>query len=110
MSEPAVLYSAEAGVATLTMNRPQVLNALNDELLSGLRQGLARAKADADIRAVLLTGTGRGFCAGADLAAGPGVHAGPVAARCSAPSHGTHRSNPHDPGPCAALPKPIVAP
>ena len=70
MSEPAVLYAAEAGVATLTMNRPQVLNALNDDLLTGLRQGLARAKADASVRAVLLTGAGRGFCAGADLAAG----------------------------------------
>ena len=70
MSEPAVLYRAEAGVATLTMNRPQVLNALNDDLLTGLRQGLARAKADASVRAVLLTGAGRGFCAGADLAAG----------------------------------------
>ena len=70
MSEPAVLYSVEAGVATLTMNRPQVLNALNDDLLTGLRQGLARAKSDAAVRAVLLTGAGRGFCAGADLAAG----------------------------------------
>jgi 2-(1,2-epoxy-1,2-dihydrophenyl)acetyl-CoA isomerase len=70
MSEPAVLYRAEAGVATLTMNRPQVLNALNDDLLTGLRQGLARAKADDAVRAVLLTGAGRGFCAGADLAAG----------------------------------------
>lgn len=73
----AVLYAADAGVASLTMNRPEVLNALNDELLSGLREGLARAKADASVRAVLLTGAGRGFCAGADLAAGPkraGLH------------------------------------
>jgi len=70
MSEPAVLYAAEGGVATLTMNRPQVLNALNDDLLTGLRQGLARAKADDGVRALLLTGAGRGFCAGADLAAG----------------------------------------
>ena len=69
MSEPAVLYVAEGGVATITMNRPQVLNALNDDLLTGLRQALARAKADAAVRAVLLTGAGRGFCAGADLAA-----------------------------------------
>ena len=73
MSEPAVLYHAEAGVATLTMNRPQVLNALNDDLLTALRQGLARAKADASVRAVLLTGAGRGFCAGADLAAAAGM-------------------------------------
>lgn len=69
MSEDAVLYAAEGGVATLTMNRPQVLNALDDALLNGLRDGLARAKADAAVRAVLLTGAGRGFCAGADLAA-----------------------------------------
>ena len=69
MSEPAVLYTADQGVATLTMNRPQVLNALNDDLLAGLRDGLALAKADASVRAVLLTGAGRGFCAGADLAA-----------------------------------------
>jgi 2-(1,2-epoxy-1,2-dihydrophenyl)acetyl-CoA isomerase len=70
MSESAVLYAAEGGVATLTMNRPQVLNALNDDLLNGLREALARAKADVAVRAVLLTGAGKGFCAGADLAAG----------------------------------------
>ncbi len=70
MSESAVLYAAEGGVATLTMNRPEVLNALNNDLLVGLSAGLARAKADDSVRAVLLTGAGRGFCAGADLAAG----------------------------------------
>jgi 2-(1,2-epoxy-1,2-dihydrophenyl)acetyl-CoA isomerase len=70
MPESAVLYTTEAGVATLTMNRPAVLNALNDALLQGLRDGLARAKAAPDVRAVLVTGAGRGFCAGADLAAG----------------------------------------
>lgn len=69
MSEPAVLYAVDAGVATLTMNRPAVLNALNDDLLAGLRDGLARAKADEAVRALLLTGAGRGFCAGADLGA-----------------------------------------
>ena len=73
MSDPAVLYAAESGVATLTMNRPQVLNALDDSLLAGLRDGLARAKADAAVRAVLLTGAGRGFCSGADLAAGSAI-------------------------------------
>ena len=92
MSEPAVLYSAEAGVATLTMNRPQVLNALNDDLLTGLRQGLARAKADAAVRAVLLTGAGRGFCAGADLAAGA-IQEGPREAWRRACASATTRSS-----------------
>lgn len=74
MSESAILYAADAGVAMLTLNRPEVLNALNDELLAALRDGLSRAKADASVRAVLLTGAGRGFCAGADLAAGAMRH------------------------------------
>ncbi|WP_454736829.1 enoyl-CoA hydratase-related protein [Cupriavidus necator] len=64
-----VLYQASEGVATLTLNRPDVLNAMNAELMSALREGVERAAADSEVRAVLLTGAGRGFCAGADLAA-----------------------------------------
>ncbi|WP_042883507.1 enoyl-CoA hydratase-related protein [Cupriavidus necator] len=64
-----VLYHASEGVATLTLNRPDVLNAMNAELMGALREGVERAAADAEVRAVLLTGAGRGFCAGADLAA-----------------------------------------
>ena len=70
MSDPAVLYPAETGVATLTMNRPQVPTPSTTACSLACAQGLARAKADAAVRAVLLTGAGRGFCAGADLAAG----------------------------------------
>ncbi|MFJ4290363.1 enoyl-CoA hydratase-related protein [Cupriavidus sp. NPDC089707] len=65
----SVLYQASAGVATLTLNRPDVLNAMNADLMRDLREGVDRAAADADVRAVLITGAGRGFCAGADLAA-----------------------------------------
>jgi 2-(1,2-epoxy-1,2-dihydrophenyl)acetyl-CoA isomerase len=65
----SVLYQASEGVATLTLNRPDVLNAMNGDLMRDLREGVERAAADADVRAVLLTGAGRGFCAGADLAA-----------------------------------------
>jgi 2-(1,2-epoxy-1,2-dihydrophenyl)acetyl-CoA isomerase len=68
MSEAPVLTAADAGVMTITLNRPEVLNALDDGLLHDLRAALAAAGADATIRAVLLTGAGRGFCAGADLA------------------------------------------
>src|SRR5437868_5662255 len=63
-----VLYDAADGVATITLNRPEVLNALNGELLAELRRVLEQAGQDESVRAVLLTGNGRGFSAGADLA------------------------------------------
>jgi 2-(1,2-epoxy-1,2-dihydrophenyl)acetyl-CoA isomerase len=62
-----VLQGFEAGVLTLTLNRPEKLNSLNEEMHFALRAGFQRAADDAGVRAVLLTGAGRGFCAGADL-------------------------------------------
>jgi 2-(1,2-epoxy-1,2-dihydrophenyl)acetyl-CoA isomerase len=59
-----------AGVLRLTLNRPERLNALDDELLDALGAAVLVARDDDSVRAVLLTGAGRGFCAGADLAAG----------------------------------------
>lgn len=67
MTEPVVLSTVEDGVLTLTLNRPEVLNAMNTELLTQLYDGLSAAKNNEAVRAVLLTGKGRGFCAGADL-------------------------------------------
>src|SRR2546423_6516665 len=64
----SILVSQEAGVLTLTLNRPEKLNAFNPEMHSLLRQAIERAADQADIRAVLLTGSGRGFCSGQDLA------------------------------------------
>lgn len=61
------MYSVENGVATILLNRPDKLNALTAAMLGELRDALTRAEADADVRAVLLTGAGRGFCAGQDL-------------------------------------------
>lgn len=63
----SVLVSVEAGVATITLNRPEKLNALNPEMHERLRAAFERAESDAQIRAVLLTGAGRGFCTGQDL-------------------------------------------
>src|SRR3989449_11314000 len=64
----SILVSQAAGVLTITLNRPEKLNAFNPEMHSLLRQAIERAADDAGVRAVLLTGSGRGFCAGQDLA------------------------------------------
>ncbi len=68
MTSP-VLYHASEGVATITLNRPEVLNALNADLTRELRVVVDRAAADESVRAVVLTGAGRGFSSGADLSA-----------------------------------------
>jgi 2-(1,2-epoxy-1,2-dihydrophenyl)acetyl-CoA isomerase len=75
MDETPVLSALDGGVLTLTLNRPARLNAMNNALIEAMNRELARAKDDPAVRAVLLTGTGRGFCAGADLAGGGTVDA-----------------------------------
>ncbi len=67
MAEPAVLYAVEDRIATVTFNRPDRLNAFNAEMETGLRQAMAAAARDPAVRAIILTGAGRGFCAGADM-------------------------------------------
>src|ERR1044072_7042743 len=64
MSE--VLTERDGAVLTITLNRPEVFNAFNAALHAGLRDALDQA-ASAEVRAVVLTGAGRGFCAGQDL-------------------------------------------
>jgi len=63
----AVLFEVKDDVAIVTLNRPERLNALNEDIHAGLRAAFERIEGDEGIRAVLLTGAGRGFCAGADL-------------------------------------------
>ena len=65
---PPVLYQVDGAVATITLNRPDVLNALNTPLMLALREALTQAQTDEAVRAVIVTGAGRGFSAGADLA------------------------------------------
>jgi 2-(1,2-epoxy-1,2-dihydrophenyl)acetyl-CoA isomerase len=67
-SSSVLLVERGDGVLTLTLNRPDVLNSFNRELAGALQAALRDAAADASIRAVVLTGAGRGFCAGQDLA------------------------------------------
>ncbi len=66
MSE-VVLSVLDAGILTLTLNRPEALNALNRETTRALREGLEAAAGDREVGAVIVTGAGRAFCAGADL-------------------------------------------
>jgi 2-(1,2-epoxy-1,2-dihydrophenyl)acetyl-CoA isomerase len=65
--EPTILCETSGGVATLTLNRPDKLNAFNETMHRELARAFDRIEADLGIRAVLLTGAGRGFCAGQDL-------------------------------------------
>ena len=58
---------ADNGVLTLTLNRPEVLNSLNEGLTMNLLSALNDARANKDVRAIVITGSGRAFCAGADL-------------------------------------------
>jgi 2-(1,2-epoxy-1,2-dihydrophenyl)acetyl-CoA isomerase len=62
-----ILFSIERGIATLTLNRPDKLNSFNVAMHEEVRDVLARVKADTTARVLLLTGAGRGFCAGQDL-------------------------------------------
>jgi enoyl-CoA hydratase/carnithine racemase len=65
--EPVLLRSDVAGVAGLTLNRPEQYNALSNELLDALQAELDQIKADPEVRVVVITGRGKAFCAGHDL-------------------------------------------
>jgi enoyl-CoA hydratase/carnithine racemase len=66
-----ILYAVKDRVATVTLNRPDKLNAFTTRMRDGLIETFARADADDDVRVIIVTGAGRAFCAGADLSAGP---------------------------------------
>ena len=70
MSYSQILYEVEDRILTLTLNRPDRLNAFTQTMLEELVDALDRSDADDEIRAVIVTGAGRGFCAGADLGSG----------------------------------------
>ena len=67
MSYRSILYEVEDGVGLITLNRPDRLNAWNHEIEEELRQAMELASVDADVKAIVVTGAGRGFCAGADM-------------------------------------------
>lgn len=66
---PVILEGKHDGIATLVLNRPERLNALNNELAIAVNDVLGRIAADQSVSVVVITGAGRAFCAGGDLAA-----------------------------------------
>jgi methylglutaconyl-CoA hydratase len=69
MTDHIILYSVEGSVARITLNRPEKRNALNDAVITGLKQNLRNAAADENVRVVVIAGAGKDFCSGADLSA-----------------------------------------
>jgi len=65
-----LLYAVEDGIATITLNRPEKLNAFNTQMMQDMIAAFDETDADDAVRAVIVTGAGRGFCAGADLGGG----------------------------------------
>ena len=70
MDFKTIRYELDAGVLTLTLNRPDRLNAFNNTMMHEMIAALDAADADDSVRAIIVTGEGRGFCAGADLEKG----------------------------------------
>jgi len=68
LTEPTLLSEIRDCVQIFTLNRPEVMNAFDDEMREALVEGLEQAAGDPDVRCVLVTGAGRAFCAGGDIA------------------------------------------
>ncbi|MGD9980147.1 MAG: crotonase/enoyl-CoA hydratase family protein [Hyphomonadaceae bacterium] len=73
MTYETILYSVENGVATVTLNRPEVFNAMNLQMTDELIAVFDDIDRDDDVRAAIVTGAGRGFCGGADLSQGASI-------------------------------------
>ena len=100
-----LLYDLADSVATVTLNRPDAMNALDTELKVALRDALAEAAADPRVRAVVLTGSGRAFCVGQDLAEhAQNLDADPEAVWSTVPEHYTPIATA-----LATMAKPVVA-
>jgi len=100
-----IRYDVEDGVCTVTLNRPDRLNAVTTTMLGELGEAWDRADADDAVRAVIVTGAGRAFCAGADLGAGGATFDYRRASAGGAPApHGLRRAPPTPPRAAGPLP------
>jgi 2-(1,2-epoxy-1,2-dihydrophenyl)acetyl-CoA isomerase len=104
-----LLATEEGGVAVLTMNRPERRNALSGEMLDGMARALEYAERSAQVRCIVLTGAGGGFCAGGDvkgMAAGGGGGSGPT---LDERIHAQRLSQRNTAGRIYMMPKPVIA-
>jgi enoyl-CoA hydratase/carnithine racemase len=81
MDYEQILYSVEDSILTITLNRPERLNAFTERMCRELLDALDRADADDSVRAILFTGAGRAYCAGADLGSGGDTFDSPAQGR-----------------------------
>lgn len=72
MPYEAILYDVDEGVATITLNKPERLNAFDDTMLGEWHDAIVEADHDPNVRAIIITGAGRGFCSGMNVAAEAG--------------------------------------
>lgn len=70
MSDDRILYAIEDGIATITINRPEAMNSVTDEMLAEFQNCVNDTIVNDEVRAVILTGMGRAFCAGTDVSSG----------------------------------------
>uniref|UniRef100_UPI00190C69F8 crotonase/enoyl-CoA hydratase family protein n=1 Tax=Saccharopolyspora galaxeae TaxID=2781241 RepID=UPI00190C69F8 len=109
-----ITYQVDERIATITLNRPDRLNAFTDRMRRELIDAFDRTDADDDVRVVLLTGAGRGFCAGADLSEGADTFNYETGSRKDIPDIDTIDGVPRDGGGTCALrfaasKKPVIA-
>src|SRR5207248_5788586 len=86
MAYDTVLYDIADRICTITLNRPEKLNAWTRQTHFDLKDAMQKAGADPDVRAIILTGAGRGFCAGADMGGLQAIGAGATADRSTTAS------------------------
>lgn len=119
MSYQDILYAIEDGVAVITLNRPEALNAWRAEMERDVRAAMTEAARDGKVRVIVLTGAGRGFCAGADMKGLQSTVAAAQDGRPAATAPARVAPTPFDPDSRAdfqrqysyfpAVPKPIIA-
>lgn len=104
-----IVCEVDDGIGTVTLNRPQVLNAYTPEMGEELVDAFARLRGDDTVRVLVLTGAGRGFCAGVDLAVLKHSQAGNGSAQYGTPQLGDEAFIRTFPLELATYPKPVIA-